>query len=126
MNTPDGLRYTDKDEWIRRDGPRAVVGITDYAQSHLGDITFVELSRVGNHVRQAQPIATVESVKAASEVYAPVSGTVVAVNEKIAADPGLINREPYGDGWFVVLEPTNPAEFDTLMDAAAYAAYRAE
>ena len=121
------LRYTNEHEWIRIDGDVAVIGITDYAQAQLGDIVFVELPAVGKQVKKGGDAAVVESVKAASEVYAPVSGEVVAVNDAIADDPGKVNADPQGEGWFLTVKLDDPkAALDGLMDEAAYQAFVAE
>lgn len=120
------IRYTKEHEWVRLEGDEAVVGITDYAQSQLGDVVFVELPEVGRTLAQGDEAAVVESVKAASEVYAPLSGTVIAVNERLPDEPGLVNASPMADGWFFRMKPTDPAELDALMDEEAYRAYVAE
>jgi glycine cleavage system H protein len=114
------LRFSTEHEWIRREGDLAVIGITDYAQSQLGDVVYVELPAIGRRVRRGEEAATVESVKAASEVYAPVSGAVVETNEAIVADPAKVNSDPAGEGWFFKLRLDDPEEFDALMDEAAY------
>ncbi|GIX17967.1 MAG: glycine cleavage system H protein [Rhodothalassiaceae bacterium] len=120
------IRYTKEHEWVRLEGEEAVVGITDYAQSQLGDVVFVELPEVGRELAQGDEAAVVESVKAASEVYAPLSGTVTAVNERLPEEPGLVNTSPMEDGWFFRMKPAKPAELDALMDEDAYKAYVAE
>lgn len=120
------LRFTKDHEWIRQDGDTAVIGITDYAQQQLGDIVYVELPAPGARVEAGKEAAVVESAKAASEVYAPVSGEVVAVNDAIAADPAKVNADPMGEGWFVAVKLDDPAALDGLMDEAAYAAFVAE
>ncbi len=120
------IRFTKEHEWVRMEGEEAVVGITDYAQQQLGDVVFVELPEVGKTLAQGDEAAVVESVKAASEVYAPVSGTVTAVNEQLPDEPGLVNTSPMADGWFFRMKPSDPAEFDQLMDEAAYQAFVAE
>lgn len=119
---PDDLRYTASHEWVdtQEDG-NLRVGITDHAQEALGDLVFVELPNVGDRVDQGDACAVVESVKAASDIYSPVSGEVVAVNEALADDPGMINSDPYGDGWLFEVEPSDPVEVDDLLDAEAYA-----
>ena len=117
------VRYTKEHEWVRVDGGVAVIGITDYAQKQLGDIVYVELPAVGKQVKQGAEAAVVESVKAASEVYAPVSGEVVAVNDALAANPALVNSSPSGDGWFLKVKLANPAEIAALMDEPAYQKY---
>jgi|SRR6185437_6468774 len=120
------LRFTRDHEWVRRDGDTVVIGITDYAQEQLGDVVYVELPELGRQIAQGKEAAVVESAKAASEVYAPVSGEVVAVNEVIAGDPGKVNADPMGDGWFLKLRLADPAQFDGLMDEAAYRKFVAE
>lgn len=120
------LRFTKDHEWVRLDGDTAVIGITDYAQQQLGDIVYVELPEPGSRVETGKEAAVVESAKAASEVYAPVSGEVVAVNQLIAADPSKVNADPLGDGWFLSVKLDDPEAFDALMDEAAYQAFVAE
>jgi glycine cleavage system H protein len=121
MNIPTDLKYTQNDEWIKIDGNTGTVGITDFAQDQLSDIVFVEvIVSVGDTVKKGDPCATVESVKAAAEVYLPVSGTVIAVNETLPDSPELINKDPYGEAWMVKIEPTDPAELGSLLDAGAY------
>ena len=114
------LRFTKDHEWVRLDGDLAVVGITDYAQSQLGDVVYVELPEIGRRVEQGKEAAVVESVKAASEVYAPVSGEVIEVNEALTADPAMVNTDSMGDGWFLKLRLDDPKQLDGLMDEAAY------
>ena len=120
MNVPDDLLYTESHEWIRREGENARVGITDHAQSELTDVVYVELPKKDRQVNAKEAIAVVESVKAASDIYAPVKGTVTEVNKALEADPGLINREPYGQGWIFVLKIDNADDLKNLKDAAAY------
>ncbi len=117
------LRYSEDHEWVRIEGDIAVIGISDYAQEQLGDVVFVELPEPGRAVAQGEEAAVVESVKAASEVYAPVSGEVVEVNEPLADDPGLVNREPTGGGWFLKLRMSDSGEVDALLDEVAYRAF---
>jgi glycine cleavage system H protein len=117
------LRFTKDHEWIRQDGDTAVIGITDYAQQQLGDIVYVELPSPGARVEAGKEAAIVESAKAASEVYAPVSGEVLAVNDAIAGDPGKVNADPMGEGWFLAVKLDDPGALDGLMDEAAYAAF---
>lgn len=117
------IRFTREHEWIRVDGGEATVGITDFAQSRLGDVVYVQLPSVGQKVVKAKETAVVESVKAASDVYAPVSGDVTAINPALAGDPGLVNRAAMGDGWFFKLKPADPKELDDLMDETAYSAF---
>jgi len=114
------LRFTKDHEWIRLDGDLAIVGITDYAQSQLGDVVYVELPEIGRRVEKGKEAAIVESVKAASEVYAPASGEVTEVNEAITADPAKVNADPMGEGWFMKLRLVDPEELDGLLDEAAY------
>lgn len=123
MNIPTGFKYTNNDEWVKVDGNTATVGITDHAQEQLSDIVYVEIVlSEGDTASQGDTCATVESVKAAADVYLPVSGKVVAVNESLPDSPETINSDPYGAAWMVKLELTNPSELDGLMDAAAYKA----
>jgi glycine cleavage system H protein len=114
------IRYTKDHEYVRLDGNVATVGVTDYAQSQLGDIVFVELPAIGKKVEKGAEAAVVESVKAASEVYAPVSGEVIEVNRALESDPAKINSDPLGEGWFVKLKVTERGQFEALMDKAAY------
>jgi glycine cleavage system H protein len=116
---PD-TKYTTSHEWVRLEGDVATVGITDHAQTALGDVVFVELPEVGREVDANEACAVVESVKAASDVYAPVAGRVVEANGRLSEDPGLINRDPAGDGWFYKLEVADAAALDELMDEAGY------
>ncbi len=120
MNVPDDLLYTETHEWIRREGENVRVGITDHAQSELTDVVYVELPKMDRQVNAREAIAVVESVKAASDIYAPVKGTVVEVNKALEADPGLLNREPFGEGWIFVLKIDDPDDLKQLKDAAAY------
>ena len=120
MNVPDDLLYTETHEWIRREGENVRVGITDHAQSELTDVVYVELPKMDRQVNAREAIAVVESVKAASDIYAPVKGTVVEVNKALEADPGLLNREPFGEGWIFVLKIDSPDDLKQLKDAAAY------
>jgi glycine cleavage system H protein len=120
MNVPDDLLYSETHEWIRREGENVRVGITDHAQSELTDVVYVELPKMDRQVNAREAIAVVESVKAASDIYAPVKGRVVEVNKALEADPGLLNREPFGEGWIFVLKIDNPDDLMQLKDAAAY------
>ena len=120
MIIPDDLLYTESHEWIKREGENIRVGITDHAQSELTDIVYVELPKMDRQANAKETIAVVESVKAASDIYAPVKGTVVEVNKALEPDPGLINREPYGEGWIFVLKIDNADDLKQLKDAAAY------
>lgn len=115
-------RYTSDHEWVRLDGSVATVGITDHAQQALGDLVHIELPEVGRTVEQGEACAVVESVKAASDVYAPLAGQVSEINNAIVDDPSLVNREPAGAGWFFKLSVSSPAGFDSLMDDSAYKA----
>ncbi len=117
---PTDLRYADSHEWLKLDGATATVGITDHAQHELSDVVFVELPKVGKVVAAKAPVAVVESVKAASDIYSPVSGEVVEVNAALEAEPALVNTDPYGKGWIYKLKVANPAEAAALKDAAAY------
>jgi glycine cleavage system H protein len=127
MNVPGDLKYTKNDEWIRVEGSQGTVGITDHAQEQLSDIVFVEVVlAVGDNVGQGDTCATVESVKAAADVYMPVSGKVVAVNDDLPNGPEVVNSDPYGAAWMVKVEISDPAELDGLMDAAQYEASLAD
>ncbi len=117
---PDDLRYTKDHEWVRLQGKRATVGISDFAQSELTDVVYVELPKVGKAVKAGEVLGTVESVKAVSEIFAPLSGKVVEVNKSLEDTPEVVNQDPYGRGWMVVLEVADPNEAKNLMDAAAY------
>lgn len=121
-NIPEDLKYSNEHEWIRQTDEEGVVevGITEYAQSELGDIVYLELPGVGDSVRRTQSFGTIEAVKAVSELYAPVSGEVVAVNEELDASPALVNSDPYGEGWMVRIRLSAPGDLDDLLDAAAY------
>ena len=119
-------RYSSDHEWIRMEGDVAVIGITDYAQEQLGDVVYVELPDPGRKVKPGDDAAVVESVKAASEVYAPVSGEVVEVNAALADNPALVNEDPAGAGWFLKVRVSNPSEIEALMDEAAYKAFVAD
>ena len=115
-----GRKYTDEHEWIEIDGAIGTVGISNYAQEQLGDIVFVELPEPGRALVQGDEAAVIESVKAASELYAPVDGEVTAANKKLGEEPGLVNSDPTGSGWFIKLKLENPSQLDGLMDEAAY------
>ncbi|MFO7310764.1 MAG: glycine cleavage system protein GcvH [Bacillota bacterium] len=119
---PEDLRYSKEHEWVRQEGNRVRVGITYYAQHELGDVVFVDLPQEGSIFQAGEAFAVVESVKAVSDIYAPVSGRVVEVNRELADRPELINQDPYGAGWIAVLEMENPAELEDLLDAEAYRA----
>ena len=120
MIIPDDLLYTESHEWVKSEGDKIRVGITDHAQSELTDVVYVELPKLERQVNAKEPIAVVESVKAASDIYAPVKGTVVEANNALEADPGLINREPYGQGWIFLLKIDNANDLKQLKDAGAY------
>lgn len=120
MMIPDDLLYTESHEWIKREGDNIRVGITDHAQSELTDVVYVELPKLQRQANAKEPIAVVESVKAASDIYAPVKGTVIEANKALEADPGLVNREPYAQGWIFVLKIENPDDLKNLKDAADY------
>lgn len=120
---PDDRRYTREHEWVRGDGEVATIGITEFAQSELGDVTYVELPEVGRQLRAGEAFGVVESVKAVSDVYAPVSGEVTEVNPQFDAHPDLLNQSPYGDAWLIRLRMTDPAETSALLDAKGYEAY---
>ena len=119
-------RFTKDHEWVRLDGDLAAIGITDFAQSQLGDVVYVELPEVGRWLEQGKAAAVVESVKAASDVFAPVSGEVAEVNEELAADPARVNADPMGEGWFLKMRLADPKELEALMDEAAYQRFVAE
>lgn len=122
MNIPAELRYTNEHEWIRVEGDVAYVGITDYAQSELGEIVFVDINTEGETVGQNEVFGSVEAVKTVSDLNMPVTGEVLEVNETINDQPELVNNDPYGEGWMIKIQVTNPAELDTLLDAEAYKA----
>jgi glycine cleavage system H protein len=123
---PDDLKYTREHEWARAEGGRATVGITDYAQDALGDIVYVDLPAVGTAVTGGETFGEVESTKSVSDLYSPVSGTIVQRNDELDKSPELINSDPYGQGWLVVVEMTEAGELDQLLDAGAYAEMVAE
>lgn len=120
---PESLSYTKDHEWIRVEGQRGTVGITDHAQKQLGDVVFLELPEVGRKLSRHDTFGTVESVKAVSELFSPVSGEVLEVHSDIVPMPEVLNSDPYGQGWMIVVKLSDPAELGELMDAAAYAAY---
>jgi glycine cleavage system H protein len=122
MNVPDELLYTESHEWIKREGDNIRVGITDHAQAELTDVVFVELPKVDREVNAKEAIAVVESVKAASDIYAPVKGKVVDSNKALESNPALINTDPFGDGWLFVLRVENAEDLKQLKDAAGYKA----
>ncbi len=119
-DNPKDVRYTKEHEWARRDGAGVVVGVTAHAQEALGDVVYVELPKVGDTVTAGSPFGVVESTKAVSELFAPISGKVTRVNAALSDEPATINSDPYGAGWIVEIEPSDPAQLDGLMDADAY------
>ncbi|MYF51848.1 MAG: glycine cleavage system protein GcvH [Gammaproteobacteria bacterium] len=119
-DTPDDLRYASTHEWARLDDGSVVVGISDYAQDALGDVVYVELPEVGQEVQAGEEIAVVESVKAASDIYAPVGGVVEAINEALDDGPEIVNQDPYGDGWFFQIAPDDESQLEDLLNAEAY------
>lgn len=120
MNVPEDLHYTESHEWVRQEGENARVGITDHAQAELTDVVFVELPKIGAKAEARGQIAVVESVKAASDIYAPVKGTVVEVNKALESNPALINTDPFGEGWIFILKMDSPDDVKQLKDAAGY------
>ena len=120
MQIPDDLRYSSDHEWVRIEGTKARIGITDYAQDALGDVVFVDLPEVGRKAAAGESISEVESTKSVSDIYAPVSGTIVEVNTDLADAPERLNEDPYGEGWICVIEVSDAAELDKLLSAAAY------
>lgn len=126
MDTPRELRYTNSHEWVRWNGKVATVGITDFAQDQLSDLTYVELPTVGDSFSAQEEVAVVESVKAASDVYAPISGTIVDVNKKLIEKPELINADPYGEGWVFKMTPDDESELESLLDSEQYDALMPE
>lgn len=120
MNIPSNLRYTKDHEWIRVEGNEAFVGITDYAQSELGEIVFVDINTQGETIGQDETFGSIEAVKTVSDLNMPVSGEVLEVNEAINDQPELVNNDPYGEGWMIKIRVADPAELDTLLDAAGY------
>jgi len=117
---PEALRYTQDDEWVRREGDEVVIGVTDFAQSQLGDIVFVELPEVGSSTEAGAAFGTIESVKAVSDLFAPITGEVTAVNEALEGRPEAVNEACYGDGWLIRLRPRDEGELDGLLDVEAY------
>lgn len=122
MNTPGNLKYTKDHEWLRVEGDVAVIGITDFAQSELGDIVYVEIETVGETLGAEEVFGSVEAVKTVSDLFMPISGEILEFNESLEANPEAVNKDPYGDGWMIKVKMSNPAEMDGLMDAAAYEA----
>ena len=122
-NTPEDLSYTKDHEWVRTKGDQATVGITDHAQHQLGDVVYVELPKVGDKFEASEPFGSVESVKAVSEVYMPLGGSVVEVNESLNDSPEQVNEDPYGDGWMIRIKIDNPAQVDALLTSIEYEDY---
>lgn len=122
MNFPSNLKYTKEHEWIRVEGNRAYVGITEFAQSELGDIVFLDIQTAGQDLKEGAIFGTVEAVKTVSDLYMPVSGKVLEVNAGLDANPEKVNQDPYGDGWMIVVELSDPAQVDGLMSAEDYSA----
>lgn len=120
MNIPDDLKYTEEHEWVKKDGDAAIVGITDYAQGELGDVVYLDLPSVGDHFAKNDAFGTIEAVKAAADLYMPVSGEVVEVNHALPDAPETINSDPYGDGWMIKIKIESEEEYNKLMDATAY------
>ncbi len=119
-NVPEDLHYSKDHEWVRVDGDQAIIGITDYAQNSLGDVVYVELPKAGDEFAANEPFGSVESVKAVSEVFTPIAGSVVAINESLADEPESVNSDPYGAGWMIRLKMSNPGAVDSLLTAAEY------
>ncbi len=122
MNIPEGLKYTKDHEWIKVEGNKAAVGVTDYAQGELGDIIYIDVTTVGNDVAIGDTFGTIEAVKTVSDCFAPVSGKIVEFNSAINDNPAVVNQDPYGAGWIIKMEISNPAELDTLLSTADYKA----
>jgi len=120
MKAPEELKYTEEHEWVKVEGDIAIVGITDFAQNELSDIVYVELPEVGKNIKKGDVIATVEAVKTVADVYSPVSGEIIEVNEKLKDEPSIINNDPYGEGWIAKVKMENPEEINALLDHAAY------
>jgi len=123
MDIRENLLYTKEHEWIKIEGNLGTIGISDYAQSSLGDVTFVELPKIGNEIKQFEPFASVESVKAVSDIYAPMSGKIIKINEKLSTSPELINQSPYEKGWIAVIEISDEKEKENLMPYSEYKKY---
>jgi len=120
LNLPDDVKYTDDHEWARLEGESLKIGITDYAQEQLGEIVFVEMREVGDTFEKKEEFGSLESVKAVSEMYMPIGGEIVSVNEELADAPELVNEDPYGKGWIIEVKPGDPTELDSLMNKDAY------
>lgn len=126
MNVPDDLKYTKEHEWIRIEGTHATIGVTDYAQEHLGDIVYAELPEEGEEITKDETFGVLESVKAVSDCYAPLSGKVVEINSTLGDNPGGVNEDPYGEGWMIKIEMSDPPQVAGLLDHRAYATFVAE
>jgi glycine cleavage system H protein len=122
MNFPENLKYTKEHEWILVNGDTGTIGITDHAQGELGDVVFVELPGAGKNVKQGETFGSIEAVKAVSDLYAPVSGSIVEINKELGTTPEVVNKDPYGKGWMIKIKIVNPGELASLLDAAAYRA----
>jgi len=120
MKVPEELKYTEEHEWVKVEGEIGIVGITDFAQNELSDIVYVELPEVGKNIKKGEVIATVEAVKTVADVYSPISGEIVEVNEKLKDEPSIINNDPYGEGWIAKIKMENPEEINALLDHTAY------
>ncbi len=119
-NIPQGLKYTEDHEWVKIEGDTATFGITDYAQGELGDVVFLELPSVGDEVKQGDTFGSIEAVKTVADLYAPLSGEVIEINEALENEPETVNKDPYGNGWLIKITLSDATEVDSLMDAAAY------
>ena len=120
MNNPENLKYTKEHEWAKFEGERVIIGITDYAQSQLGDVIFIEFPRVGEKLTAGDVFGEVEAVKTVSELYSPISGKIIEVNNELEDSPDLVNSDPYGAGWLIKIDASNPNEKDELMDSSSY------
>ena len=120
MNTPEGLKYTKDHEWIKREGDVAIVGITDFAQGELGDIVFLEIETEGEELEKGAVFGTIEAVKTVSDMFMPVSGEVMEVNEKMENEPEVVNKDPYGEGWMIKIKMSDPGELDELLEPTEY------
>ena len=120
MNIPDSLKYTKEHEWMKIEGDEAWIGITEFAQKELGDIVFIEVETVGESLEIEEPFGTIEAVKTVSDLFMPITGEVLEFNETLEANPEIVNKDPYGDGWIVKVKITDPAQLDDLLDAEGY------
>jgi glycine cleavage system H protein len=120
MNIPEDLKYTEEHEWVKKDGDAVIVGITDYAQGELGDVVYLDLPAVGDHFSKNDAFGSIEAVKAAADLYMPISGEVVEINEALPDTPETINSDPYGEGWMIKIKIESEEEFNNLLDASAY------